>query len=181
MELDSVLKDLDLTLGTTEKQASEKPTTSSPSLADSALAAVGGANKTASAKTELPIPALQKLAAEMVGKDAVETAKVAHTIGEAMADGFAGRMALYERAAEEQQKTAMEQVDAETIKLAEFAKKDPKGFLDWVAKQAGVDDAAVKQAEAEGAQEMIDMTYKAGCDHYLAGYDVGTRMGSPAQ
>lgn len=189
MNLASVLKSIDTSLdGTTAKlaaeNAAEKPATKSPatekaaSLVDAALASVTKTEpKTASA---LPIPALHKLATEMAGKDAVETAKIAHTIGEAMADGYVARIALYEKAAEAQQKIAMEQIDPEMLKLAQFAKDDPNGFLDWVTKQAGVDARAVKQAEDEGAQELIDAAYSAGCNHYKAGYEVGYLMGTPA-
>jgi len=179
MNLDSVLKNLDTTLApAAEKTASERaPTTRASSLVDDAVRSVTTRSKTASASAPVE-GALDKLAAHMASQSADGAAKVAHTIGQAMADGFVSQMSVYENAAEQLNAKTASEIDPDLLKIAAFAKEDPRGFMAWASKQAGSDDAIVKQAEMEAAEELEAATFKGAAAHWDAGYEVGALMGS---
>lgn len=180
MNLDNVLKNLDATLAPTEKTAAAAApaATRASSLVDDAVRSVSSQPKLASATAE---GALDKLAAHMASQSAEGAAKVAHTIGEAMADGFVSKMALYEQAAGEMQAKTASEIDPELIKIARFAKEDPRGFMAWTAKQAEQDDSVVRQAEIDGANELEQATFKGAAAHWDAGYEIGFAMGASAQ
>ena len=137
--------------------------------------------KTASVSAS-PVTGLRKIATEIAGQDQQKLASLADSIGRLMARGYVDELSLYEKAASEVMQKQASQMDADDIALAKFAKEQPEQFLQYVQKLAaqrsgGADVAQVEKAAAEDLEQRI---FKSACDHYMAGYEVGKLMGTPA-
>lgn len=166
-----------------EKTASAAPATPAAGTSSVAKAAVAQALdavktvKTASA--ENPVSHLRKMANEIAQSDMEKVEKLALFLGQTMADGYAQRLAAYEKVATEITEKNASAVSAEDIALAKFAKEHPAQFMAEIQKAAAAQQdpqAEVKQA----AEDMEQRIFELSSDHFLAGYEVGRAMGTPA-